>query len=63
MFEHAFKSIDEVLWEDAGCTSELDYTKQSSWLLFLKYLDALEFDRATAAALRGKTYTHILDKS
>ena len=35
MFEHAFKSIDEVLWEDAGCTSELDYTKQSSWLLFL----------------------------
>ena len=62
MFEQAFKNIDDVLWKDAGCTSELDYTEQSSWLLFLKYLDALESDRATAAALNGKTYTHILDK-
>ncbi|MDA0707271.1 MAG: type I restriction-modification system subunit M N-terminal domain-containing protein, partial [Proteobacteria bacterium] len=62
MFEQAFRNIDDVLWKDAGCTSELDYTEQSSWLLFLKYLDALEADRATAAALSGKTYTHILDK-
>ncbi|MBM4163095.1 MAG: SAM-dependent DNA methyltransferase [Lentisphaerae bacterium] len=61
MFEQAFKNIDDVLWKDAGCTSELDYTEQTSWLLFLKYLDALETDRATAAALNGKTYTHILD--
>ena len=42
MFEQAFKNIDDVLWKDAGCTSELDYTEQTSWLLFLKYLDALE---------------------
>ncbi|OGR03146.1 MAG: hypothetical protein A2284_00115 [Deltaproteobacteria bacterium RIFOXYA12_FULL_61_11] len=62
MFEQTFKNIDDVLWKDAGCTSELDYTEQSSWLLFLKYLDALEADRATAAALTGKTYVHILDK-
>jgi len=62
MFEQAFKNIDDVLRKDAGCTSELDYTEQSSWLLFLKYLDALETDRATAAALNGKPYTHILDK-
>ncbi len=62
MFEQAFKNIDDVLWKDAGCTSELDYTEQTSWLLFLKYLDALESDRATAAALNDKTYTHILDK-
>ena len=39
MFEQAFKSIDDILHKDAGCTSELDYTEQSSWLLFLKYLD------------------------
>lgn len=62
MFEQAFKNIDDVLWKDAGCTSELDYTEQTSWLLFLKYLDALEHDRATEAALAGKKYTHILDK-
>ena len=62
MFEQAFKNIDDVLWKDAGCTSELDYTEQTSWLLFLKYLDALEHDKATEAALYGRKYTHILDK-
>jgi len=29
-----------VLWKEAGCATELDYTEQTSWLLFLKYLDA-----------------------
>jgi len=61
MFEQAFKNIDDVLWKDAGCTSELDYTEQTSWLLFLKYLDALEADKATEAALEGRNYNHILD--
>jgi type I restriction enzyme M protein len=63
MFEQAFKNIDDVLWKDAGCTSELDYTEQTSWLLFLKYLDALENDKATEAELEGKKYAHILDKT
>jgi type I restriction enzyme M protein len=62
MFEQAFKNIDDVLWKDAGCTSELDYTEQSSWLLFLKYLDALERDKATEAELDGKKYSFILEK-
>ena len=62
MFEQAFKNIDDVLWKEAGCTTELDYTEQTSWLLFLKYLDGLEQDRADEAALAGKTYTYILDK-
>ncbi len=62
MFEQAFKNIDDVLWKDAGCTSELDYTEQTSWLLFLKYLDALEQDKATAATLGGKKYVHILER-
>ena len=42
MFEQAFKNIDDVLWKEAGCTTELDYTEQTSWLLFLKYLDNLD---------------------
>ena len=62
MFEQAFKNIDDVLWKDAGCTSELDYTEQSSWLLFLKYLDALEHERATEAELEGRKYQFILDE-
>jgi type I restriction enzyme M protein len=62
MFEQAFKNIDDVLRKEAGCTTELDYTEQTSWLLFLKYLEDLEQDRATVAALEGKKYTRILDK-
>ena len=62
MFEQAFKNIDDVLWKEAGCTTELDYTEQTSWLLFLKYLDGLEQDKADEAALEGKKYTFILDK-
>jgi len=61
MFEQTFKNIDDILHKDAGCTSELDYTEQSSWLLFLKYLDALEQDKATEAALQKKSYAHIID--
>ena len=61
MFEQTFKNIDDILHKDAGCTSELDYTEQSSWLLFLKYLDALDADKATKAALEGKSYSFILD--
>jgi type I restriction enzyme M protein len=26
MFEQAFKNIDDVLWKEAGCTTELDYS-------------------------------------
>ena len=62
MFEQAFKNIDDVLWKEAGCTTELDYTEQTSWLLFLKYLDGLEQDRADVAALEGRRYAFILDK-
>ena len=62
MFEQTFKNIDDVLWKDAGCTSEFDYTEQSSWLLFLKYLDTLEANKATEAQLAGKPYEHILAK-
>mgnify|MGYP001500514478 CR=1 FL=1 len=62
MFEQTFKNIDDILHKDAGCGSELDYVEQTSWILFLKYLDDLEKDRATAAELTGKIYTPIIDK-
>lgn len=62
MFEQAFKNIDDILRKEAGCTTELDYTEQTSWLLFLKYLDGLEQDRADEAALERKKYNYILDK-
>jgi len=61
MFEQTFKNIDDILHKDAGCGSELDYVEQTSWVLFLKYLDDLENDRATAAALTGRSYSPIID--
>jgi len=61
MFEQAFKNIDDALWKESGCTTELDYTEQTSWLLFLKYLDGLEQDKAAEAMLEGKPYSYILD--
>ena len=60
MFEKTFKKIDKTLREDAGCSSELDYVEQTSWVLFLKYLDDLEKDKQTASELSGKTYTSII---
>ncbi len=60
MFEQTFKNIDDILHKDAGCGSELDYVEQTSWVLFLKYLDDLEKDKQTAAELSGKTYTSII---
>ncbi len=60
MFEQTFKNIDDILHKDAGCGSELDYVEQTSWILFLKYLDDLEKDKKTAAELSGKTYTPII---
>jgi len=62
IFEQTFKNIDDILHKDAGCGSELDYVEQTSWILFLKYLDDLEKDRATVAELTGKPYTPIIDK-
>jgi len=63
MFEQVFKNVDDVLRNEAGCTTELDYTEQTSWLLFLKYLDGLEEDKADEAKLEGKRYTYILEKA
>ena len=62
MFEQTFKNIDDILHKDAGCGSELDYVEQTSWILFLKYLDDFEKDKKTAAELSGKQHNAIIDK-
>ena len=62
MFEQTFKNIDDVLRKDAGVDSELDYIGQTSWILFLRYLDELEQEKADEAALRGEPYQYIIDE-
>ena len=54
MFEQTFKNIDDTLWKDAGCSSELDYVEQTSWILFLKYLEVSNMDRNKKAKLKLK---------
>jgi type I restriction enzyme M protein len=61
MYEAAFRNIDDTLRKDAGCSSELDYIEQTSWVLFLKYMDDYEAEKETAALLNGETYTRIVD--
>lgn len=61
MFEQSFKNIDDILHKDAGCGSELDYVEQTSWVLFLKYLDDLEKDKENAALLSGEAYTRLIE--
>ena len=61
MSSNPFDAIDNELRKDAGCTTELDYVEQTSWLLFLKYLDAMERERRMAAELQGKSYAQIIE--
>ncbi len=59
MFEQSLKNIDDILRAD-NAGSALDYIEQTSWILFLKYLDDLEKDKEKSARLAGRKYKHIL---
>jgi type I restriction enzyme M protein len=61
--ETALKAIDDLLWKPgAGCNGALDYMEQSSWLLFLRYLDAHEEERKWEAGLTKMPYEPVLPK-
>ena len=62
MFENTFKNIDDVLWKDEGCSTELDYIEQTSWVLFLKYLSDLEKEKEASSKLKNQKYEQIFDK-
>ncbi len=62
MFEQTFKNIDDLLYKDSGADSELDYIGQTSWVMFLRYLDELEQEKADEAALKGQDYNYILEE-
>jgi type I restriction enzyme M protein len=56
MFEQSFKNIDDVLHKDSGCGSELDYVEQTSWVLFLKYLDDLVAEQKAEFLFRQQLF-------
>ncbi len=62
MFEQTFKNLDDVLRKEAGCASELDYTEQTSWIIFLKYLDDHEKKLEQQAQLSGKAYSPVIEE-
>jgi type I restriction enzyme M protein len=61
--ESAFKAIDDLLrGSGGGCSGSLEYMEQSSWILFLRYLDAQEQNRRLKAELQGVEYKPALPK-
>ena len=63
MFKQTFKNIDNILYEDSGPDGEIDYIGQTSWIMFLRYLDELENKKSQEAELRGQSYSYIIDES
>ena len=59
-YVQTFNAIDNILRNEAGCSTELDYIEQTSWLLFLKYLDDLDRERKMKAKLTGKPFKPII---
>lgn len=63
MYDQVYMRIDDALWKDSGCGRELDCVEQSSWILFLKYLDDLGTNRQMEAELDGRPFEPILGKT
>jgi type I restriction enzyme M protein len=61
MFEQTFKSLDDIMFQEPGCNSELDYAEQSSWMLFLKYLEDLEDEREAEALMDGTAFQPLFE--
>lgn len=61
MFESSFKRIDDILRQEAGTSGATDYVEQTSWILFLKYLDDLQKNKSIDAKLVGKEYSQFLE--
>jgi len=53
--------ITDILRRDDGISGAMHYTEQTSWVLFLKFLDDYESDKEDEAVLSGKDYQPVLD--
>lgn len=55
--------ITDILRRDDGISGAMHYTEQTSWVLFLKFLDDYESEKADESILSGKPYTPVLDEA
>ena len=46
--------ITDILRRDDGISGAMHYTEQTSWVLFLKFLDDYESEKEDEAVLSGK---------
>jgi type I restriction enzyme M protein len=54
--------ITNILRRDDGISGAMHYTEQTSWILFLKFLDDYEAEKAEDAILSGEDYVPVLDE-
>ncbi|WP_185148875.1 N-6 DNA methylase [Empedobacter brevis] len=54
--------ITDILRRDDGISGAMHYTEQISWILFLKFLDDFESNKADEAILDGKEYEYVMRK-
>ncbi len=60
--ESKINRITDILRRDDGISGAMMYTEQISWILFLKFINDLEVNKAEEAELDGKSYTYIIDE-
>ena len=53
--------ITDILRRDDGISGAMHYTEQTSWVLFLKFLDDYESEKEDEAVLSVKDYQPVLD--
>lgn len=54
--------ITDILRRDDGISGAMHYTEQISWILFLKFLNDFEINKADEAILDGKDYDYVIRK-
>lgn len=54
--------ITDILRRDDGISGAMHYTEQTSWVLFLKFLDDYESEKEDEAVLSGRDYQPVLDE-
>src|SRR5438552_2640073 len=57
------KSARDIMRKDKGLNGDLDRLPMLTWIMFLKFLDDLEFQRETEAELAGKKFQRAIDPS
>ncbi len=58
--QNKINRITDILRRDDGISGAMHYTEQISWILFLKFLNDFELNRADEAELDGNEYQFVL---